>query len=154
MKDTNLQLIDTDDDFLILDEAKKSKSEDPPVLLVMRRKSIRMFPNGQKVALYYVDKLKKYVTVPYDSQGNVSLTIEEEEPTFLDTLQEISNASTSRRVKFDDSSSMVINRTTAGSILKIYEQLNDVNKLNLLEMAQRSKQDFKEVIEFASKHVN
>ena len=31
----------------------------------MKRKSIRQFPNGQRVALYYVDKVNKYVTVPY-----------------------------------------------------------------------------------------
>ena len=38
---------------------------DPPAVLIMRRKSIRQFPNGQRVALYYVDKINKYVTVPY-----------------------------------------------------------------------------------------
>ena len=38
---------------------------DPPNVLIMRRKSIRQFPNGQRVALYYVDKINKYITVPY-----------------------------------------------------------------------------------------
>jgi hypothetical protein len=38
---------------------------DPPAVLIMKRKSIRQFPNGQRVALYYVDKINKYVTVPY-----------------------------------------------------------------------------------------
>ena len=38
---------------------------DPPAVLIMKRKSIRQFPNGQRVALYYVDKIDKYVTVPY-----------------------------------------------------------------------------------------
>lgn len=38
---------------------------DPPAVLVMKRKSIRLFPNNQRVALYYVDKINKYVTVPY-----------------------------------------------------------------------------------------
>jgi hypothetical protein len=33
----------------------------------MKRKAIRMFPNGQRVALYYVDKINKYVTVPYEA---------------------------------------------------------------------------------------
>ena len=41
-------------------------SMDPPAILIMRRKSIRQFPNGQRVALYYVDKIHKFVTVPYD----------------------------------------------------------------------------------------
>ena len=38
---------------------------DPPAVLIMKRKWIRQFPNNQRVALYYVDKINKYVTVPY-----------------------------------------------------------------------------------------
>ena len=47
-----------------LDETKETRS-DPPTILIMRRKSIRLFPNGQRVAMYYVDKINKYVTIPY-----------------------------------------------------------------------------------------
>lgn len=46
-------------------EVTHNKSMDPPAVLVMKRKSIRLFPNDQRVALYYVDKINKYVTVPY-----------------------------------------------------------------------------------------
>jgi len=44
---------------------ESNKSMDPPAVLIMRRKSVRQFPNNQRVALYYVDKVNKYVTVPY-----------------------------------------------------------------------------------------
>ena len=43
----------------------KDRSLDPPNILIMRRTSIRQYPNGQRVALYFVDKINKYVTVPY-----------------------------------------------------------------------------------------
>lgn len=43
----------------------RDKSLDPPAVLVMRRKSIRQYPGGQRVALYFVDKINKYITVPY-----------------------------------------------------------------------------------------
>ena len=33
---------------------------DPPNVLIMKRKSVRQFPNGQRVALYYVDKINKF----------------------------------------------------------------------------------------------
>lgn len=39
-------------------------SADPPAVLVMQRQAIRNYGN-QKVALYYIKKLNKYVTVPY-----------------------------------------------------------------------------------------
>lgn len=38
---------------------------EPPPLIVMRRKAIRMYPNDTKVALYYSDKLDRYLSVPY-----------------------------------------------------------------------------------------
>jgi hypothetical protein len=47
--------------------AKPKVPQDPPAVLLMKRKAIRMFPNGQRVALYYVDKINKYVTVPYEA---------------------------------------------------------------------------------------
>jgi len=55
-------------DIRIIQESDDRKlSMDPPAVLIMRRKSIRQFPNNQRVALYYVDKIDKYVTVPYTS---------------------------------------------------------------------------------------
>ena len=48
-------------------EAAKNDSMDPPAIIVMKRKSIRQFPNNQRVALYFADKIKQYVTVPYTS---------------------------------------------------------------------------------------
>lgn len=38
---------------------------DPPNVLIMKRKWIRQYPNDQRVALYYVEKINKYVTIPY-----------------------------------------------------------------------------------------
>lgn len=50
-----------------LDEATTIK--DPPALLIMRRKAIRMFPDGKRVVMYYIDKLSKYISIPYDEFG-------------------------------------------------------------------------------------
>jgi hypothetical protein len=54
-------------EFYTLCEKKNKVEQDPPNILIMKRQSIRLFPNGQKVALYYVDKINKYVTIPYES---------------------------------------------------------------------------------------
>jgi hypothetical protein len=54
----------------LMSESRKEQKNvpmDPPAVLIMKRKSIRQFPNGQRVALYYVDKINKYVTVPYEA---------------------------------------------------------------------------------------
>ena len=76
----------TNDEVIVEDNVTEDKAtsspHDPPALLVMRRKSVRQFPNGQRVALYYVDKINKYVTVPYtamqwSSSGATSSPAEE-----------------------------------------------------------------------------
>ena len=46
-------------------EGTKSSHADLPAVLVMRRMAVRLFPTGQKIALYKVDKLNKYITIPY-----------------------------------------------------------------------------------------
>lgn len=133
---------------------RKSAPKDPPVLLVMRRKSIRQFPNGQRVALYYIDKLGKYVSVPYDDKGNMSLTIEDyEEPSSItDDLRNIVSEGVSKRIVFEDGTSMLVDKFIANDVLWIYESLNDQNKSELEEMTNKSKNEFKKIIEFAKKY--
>ena len=47
---------------------------DPPAIMIMKRMSIRQFGNGQRVALYHVDKINKYITIPYNaSQWAISI---------------------------------------------------------------------------------
>jgi hypothetical protein len=64
-------------------EAPKEVAGDLPVILILKRRSVRVFPDGQRVALYWSDKLKTYVSVPYNSvgvgfkAGNVANTSEE-----------------------------------------------------------------------------
>lgn len=39
---------------------------DIPTVLILKRKAIRVYPDNQKVALYYSQALDKYVTVPFN----------------------------------------------------------------------------------------
>lgn len=48
-----------------LTESATRDTMDPPQVLLMKRRWVRVFPNNQRVALYYVEKINKYVTVPY-----------------------------------------------------------------------------------------
>ena len=38
-----------------------------PPILILKRRAIRVFPDGQKVALYWADRINKYISVPYQS---------------------------------------------------------------------------------------
>lgn len=48
-------------------ESTSKDQMDPPAIIIMKRKSVRQFPNNQRVALYFADKIRQYITVPYTS---------------------------------------------------------------------------------------
>ena len=66
----------------------KSKPHDPPAILIMKRKSIRQFPNGQRVALYHIEKLNKFITIPYDTTNDLITTTEESRKDKINTILE------------------------------------------------------------------
>ena len=57
----------------------KDHSVDPPMILVLKRKAIRLYPNGQKIALYHSDKLGLDVSIPYSQKENAIAGVTSEE---------------------------------------------------------------------------
>lgn len=47
----------------------ESAQADPPMMLVLKRKGVRVFPDGKRVALYINEKLGLSFSVPYNSNG-------------------------------------------------------------------------------------
>jgi hypothetical protein len=148
-------------DFLdAIEETSKAPlpkaSQDPPAVLIMRRKSIRQFNTGQKVAIYYVDKLDKYITVPYGGMTwtveNVDINAEVLEENVLDHLNDIVKNRQAKKVKFQDGSSMRVDATTANAILKVHGALNHENKQKVSDMVHKSKSHFTKIANFAMKH--
>jgi len=60
-----------------IEEAALDLNNDPPFVLVLKRKSIRLYPNNTKIALYYNQKLDKYFSIPYG--GGVDAPVQAEE---------------------------------------------------------------------------
>ena len=127
--------------------------KDPPAVLIMKRKAIRMFPNGQRIALYHVDKLDKYVTIPYSivesTENNYSDYIEE---SIVHHLNDIVSNHTAKSIKFKDGKSMKVDVQTANAVLNVHKALNDENKKKVEDMAHKSKDHFTRVVDFAWKH--
>ena len=138
---------------VVTEDKATSSPQDPPTILIMRRKSVRQFPGGQRVALYYIDKLKQYVTVPYgQSSGGLSTNMSMVKEDVMFQLNEIATSGITKRINFDDESSIKVDKLTAESVLNVYEALNENNKQKVLDMAYKSKQQFLKVVDFASKH--
>lgn len=49
----------------MLVEASLKKASTPPAILLLRRRGFRMFPDGQKIAMYTADKYNLMITIPY-----------------------------------------------------------------------------------------
>lgn len=52
-------------------ELNERKNDDPPPVIVLKRKGIRIFPDGKKVAVYVNTELNLDIAIPYDqTTGN------------------------------------------------------------------------------------
>lgn len=128
-------------------EGKTSLSQelDPPAVLIMRRKSIRQFPNGQRVALYYVDKINKYVTVPYENMQWSSAT----EETVLDKLKKVNESKKNMVVEHIDGSTTEVTPQMAKQMMELYKKINDANKAKMQDMLEASAKHFQTIAKFS-----
>ena len=118
--------------------AKHIKKELPQVL-VLKRKFIQRFPNGQMVALYHSENLNQFITVPLDNSQFSSTT-----ESVLDQLNCISENDNVETLMFDDLSELNINKECADIILS---HISD--KPELLESFVTSDKKFLEILEQA-----
>ena len=150
-----LEALDYEDIRGVLVEAKES---DPPAVLVLRRKTIRQIGNKQKVALYFADKINKYVTITYGSGGNLSATISEEfeelSYDIITELKDIVDNNCKKSIMLEDGNWKNVNVHTAKSILEVYDNhLDKENKKLFAEMAVKSVSDFNRVFDFVNKNI-
>jgi hypothetical protein len=127
-------------------EGKTSQARelDPPAVLIMRRKSVRQFPNGQRVALYYVDKINKYVTVPYeDMQWSAN------EETVFDKIKQVNEDRKTIVVEHLDGSTSEITPQMAKQMIELHKKINEANKAKMLDMLEASAKHFQTIAKFS-----
>jgi len=129
---------------------------DPPIVLVLKRKSIRLFPDGTRVALYFNNKLNRFFTVPYGSQITAPLQQNESvelEEAVMDTLHKIVKNKQAKSVKFASGHTRKVDHYTASAITNVHNALNDDNKKKFANMVHKSPEHFVKASDFAfSKH--
>ena len=137
------------EEVLQLDEAM-----DPPYVLVLKRRAIRLYPDGTKVALYYSDRLDKVFSVPYST--NMEPVIQAEETIIEDVIKHLQNIKDKHqmsRIKHQDGTSSNIDVQTAHALLTVHNALNDENKKKFSDMMSKSKHHMSKAAEFAWKSV-
>lgn len=128
-------------------------SFDPPFVLLLKRKAIRYYPDGTRVALYYNDKLGKYFSVPYSTTDNISAVIQSEETELeeavMDTLHKIVKNKQAASVKFANGQTRKVDGYTASAITQVHNALNDENKKKFADMVHKSPEHFTRASTFA-----
>jgi hypothetical protein len=126
--------------------------EDPPFVLMLKRKAIRMYPNKTKVALYYNKQLDKYFSIPYGTGVSSPLQAEEVEElqeSVMDQLHKIVANKQANTVKFADGSTRKVDHYTASAITQVHKAVNDENKKKLSDMVHKSPAHLMKVADFA-----
>ena len=128
-------------------EGKNSKQtqQDPPSMLIMHRKSIRQFSNGQRVALYYVDKINKYVTVPYED----SLWATTSEETVFDKIKQVNESKEKMVVEHLDGSVTEITPQIARQMMELHKKINEANRAKMQDMLEASAKQFETIAKFS-----
>lgn len=121
-----------------------SRELDPPAVLIMRRKSVRQFPNGQRVALYYVDKINKYVTVPYEDMAWSA-----NEETVFDKVKQVNESKQNIVVEHIDGSTSEVTPQMAKHMMDLYKKINEANKAKMLDMLEASAKHFQTIAKFS-----
>ena len=142
-------------EILNLDE---TFSPDPPPLLVLKRKAIRVFSNGEKVALYHNEHLGIEVSVPYKSgefgKGkNTAVTEEFVGEAAIHKIHHIAKTKTSSEVAFKNGTSSAVDHKTALSIMRLHGMLKPENKSKIETLVNTSPEGLKKVAEFAAQNL-
>lgn len=138
---------------------------DPPMVMVLKRKGIRIFPDGKRVALYTNEQLGLTFTVPYVggqvTNQNVMTGVQEEvdygDEMLNENIKRLRFASTKGgkpvSVNFKTGDNMKVDPITAKAITSLHSKLSPENKITLVDKISNDPNSFKKVASFAHKNL-
>lgn len=134
-----------------VEEAVKDDSNDPPFVLLLKRRAIRLYPDKTKVALYYNKQLDKYFSVPFNTEIGSYIQAEETqiEEAVMDQLHKIVTNKQAQSVKFGNGQTRKVDHYTASAITQVHKALNDDNKKKFADMVHKSPEHLAKASDFA-----
>lgn len=148
---------------MVTEAKSKGKTQDPPAVIMLRRTGVRIFPSGEKVALYRNEKLNLTFSVPYTEKGYGSpVTANEEalnedviteEMTAVQRLAIINRNKEIGEVVFDNGAKAKVDATSAGAILRLLDQLTPANKQKATKTINGSLSGMSRIRDFAFKNL-
>lgn len=120
----------------------------PPAMLLLKREAIRVFPNGQRVVMYTDNKYGLTFPVPYDYKAGFGV---------VNTVGQMQSNSAPKGYLNEETVSVIfatgeeiqVEKSTMEMISKVYDSLNEENKLRLQDMILESEKTFNKIKQFA-----
>jgi hypothetical protein len=111
---------------IVLDE---SIAKDPPFILILKRKAIRLYPNGMKVAVYHNDRLNKDFAIPFtqDDAGMIQ----------------------AEQIELDTGDIVELDEKTLEAFQAVYLSLTEENQEKFVDLIHTSPETFEQAKEFA-----
>ena len=122
----------------------------PPIILVIKRKAVRLYPDGTRIALYYSDKMKRYFSIPYGTPAADIAGIQAE--SFIDELRAMSNLTEETTLELQDGSQIELDASIVDHILYAYDGLKEENKEKFIDLLTSSAESFDKAYEFCRSH--
>ena len=111
---------------------------DPPVVLVIKRRAVRLYPDGTRIALYWSDKLKRVFSVPYGMKIDNPIQAEE-------YVKELTEA---EELYLNDGNVLSLSEDTKQILIDTYSQLDEENKQLFWQQLTESVTTFGQLNEF------
>jgi hypothetical protein len=111
---------------------------DPPVVLVIKRKAVRLYPDGTRIALYWSDKIKRAFSIPYGPMVDAPVQAEE----YIKELVE------AEELLLNDGNTISLNEETKKQIINTYGQLEEDSKEIFWQQLTESVTTFGKLYEF------
>ncbi len=141
----------------------EKQENDPPALLTLHRRYIRVMPDGTKVATYYSDVLKKTFTLPFGglqmeaakpAKPKEKLPKDEDDPEAfnadnLATLKNIVQKNKDDTLEFADGSELDVEPAQANAIMAMYARCSKENKEKIEQMLTKGVNTFMRLAKLA-----
>ena len=122
----------------------------PPIIMVIKRKAVRLYPDGTRIALYYNDKMKRYFSVPFGTPEADISGVQAEN--FIDELRASVNLTESTTLELQDGSQVELDTLMVNRIVYAYDGLEEENKEKFIDLLTSSEESFDKAYEFCRSH--
>jgi len=122
----------------------------PPIIMVIKRKAVRLYPDGTRIALYYSEKLKRYFSVPFGTPEADMSGVQAE--SFIDELRAMSNLTEETTLELQDGSQVELDVLMVNRIVYAYDGLEEDNKQKFVDLLTSSEESFDKAYEFCRSH--